>query len=106
MKCYGLPYGGLGFTSHLLTYYIILLLSNGRRPLLPWKDLSHSLFDLWLSAISLVGGFMVAVFTIVRCRNHWEIVVIGVWKLSMSVLNGVIGVHIATIVRKSRFEYW
>jgi hypothetical protein len=28
IKCYGLPYGGIGFTSHVLTYYTLCMLSG------------------------------------------------------------------------------
>jgi len=100
MQCYSLPYGGLGFTSHILAYYTVIILSTGRSPLLPGKRLRHSTIDLWLSTIGLMGGFAVAVFTLVKCRNHWQLLVIGVWKLSMSFFNGVVGVHIAIIMRK------
>jgi len=99
MECYSLPYGGLGFASHILTYYTVIVLATGRSPLRPWKKLANSRFDLLLSSIGLIGGFAVAVFTLVRCRNHWQLLVIGIWKLSMSVFNGVVGVHVAYLLR-------
>ncbi|KAH9206521.1 hypothetical protein DL95DRAFT_469548 [Leptodontidium sp. 2 PMI_412] len=34
---YALPYGGLGFGSHILTYYCMFVNAYGRRPLVPWK---------------------------------------------------------------------
>jgi len=99
MECYSLPYGGLGFTSHILTYYTVIILANGRSPLRPWKKLVNTRFDLVLSTIGLVGGFALAVFTLVRCRNHWELLLVGIWKLSMSLFNGVVGVHVSYILR-------
>jgi len=101
MECYSLPYGGLGFTSHILTYYTVAILSAGRSPIRPWRKLSNSSLDLWLSSIGLVGGFAVALFTLVRCRNHWQLLVIGIWKMSMSLFNGIVGVHIAIVIRKA-----
>lgn len=102
MACYSLPYGALGFTSHLLTYYTVAVLSAGRSPFRPWKKLTHSSFDLYLSSIGLVGGFALALFTLVRCRNHWQLLLVGIWKLSMSVFNGVVGVHTAIIMRRAK----
>jgi len=100
MQCYSLPYGALGFVSHLLTYYTVSVLSAGRSPIRPWRKLYNSRLNLWLSAFGLIGGFSLAVFTLVRCRNHWQLLVIGIWKLSMSFFNGVVGVHVALIMRK------
>jgi len=101
MACYSLPYGGLGFASHILTYYTVIVLSTGHSPIRPWKKLSHSRYDLFLSTVGLVGGFAIAIFTLVRCRNHWQLLLIGIWKLSMSVFNGVVGVHISTIMKNA-----
>jgi hypothetical protein len=100
MECYSLPFGALGFASHIFTYYTIIVLAMGRCPLRPWKLLACSWFDMCLSFIGLVGGSAIAVFTLVRCRDHWQLFVIAIWKLSMSVFNGVVGFHIATIVRR------
>ena len=93
--CYSLPYGGLGFASHVLTYYTIVCLAFGRRPLWPFKRIDHSKFGFGLSAVGLVGGLLVTVVTILRCRNHWQLLVLAIWKLSMSVFNGVAGLHVA-----------
>ena len=35
ITCYTLPYGGLGFASHILTYYTLFMLFSGRQPLRP-----------------------------------------------------------------------
>ena len=105
MECYGLPYGGLGFASHILTYYTIIALAFARSPLRPWKKLTHSRLDLWLSMIGLMGSTSVAVFTLVRCRNDWRLLVIGIWKLGMSFFSAIVGVHVAFIVKRSRAPY-
>ncbi|TEB25446.1 hypothetical protein FA13DRAFT_1765771 [Coprinellus micaceus] len=49
IKCYNLPYGALGFASHVLTYYTILCLWFGRKPLWPFSRVSYSWFDLALA---------------------------------------------------------
>ena len=93
--CYSLPYGGLGFASHVLTYYTIVCLAFGRRPLWPFKRIKHSIFGFCLSVVGLVVGLLVTVVTIRRCRNHWQLLVLAIWKLSMSLFNGVAGLHVA-----------
>jgi hypothetical protein len=95
IACYSLPYGGLGFASHVLTYYTIACLAFGRRPLWPFKRINHSIFGFGLSAVGLVGGLLVTVVTIHRCRNHWQLLVLAIWKLSMSLFNGIAGLHVA-----------
>jgi hypothetical protein len=100
MQCYSLPFGALGFISHILTYYTIIVLSTGNSPLRPRKSLTHPIFDLWLSSIGLVGGFAISMLTVLRCRSYWQLVVIGFWKLSMAAFNGAVGIHVAIIVRR------
>src|SRR5436190_17160524 len=55
MLCYGIPFGGIGFASHILTYYTLACLWNGRRPLMPWKKLEYGRFNFLLGIFTLVG---------------------------------------------------
>ncbi|KAJ3535627.1 hypothetical protein NMY22_g6403 [Coprinellus aureogranulatus] len=98
IKCYSLPYGALGFASHVLTYYTILCLWFGRKPLWPFSRVSYSWFDLALGGIGLLISTLLSIVTIVRCKNSWELLVIGVWKMAMSLLNGITAIHVAVMV--------
>jgi len=80
--------------SHILAYYTICCLVHGRRPLTLGR-LEHNRLDLWLSVVGLVGCFTVTIFTLIRCRNNWQLLAIGVWKLSTSLVNGIVGTHTA-----------
>ena len=64
IKCYSLPYGGIGFASHVLTYWTILVLGFGRKPYWPWSRLSAGKFDLFLSVTQLIITVAIAAFTI------------------------------------------
>jgi hypothetical protein len=99
ITCYSLPYGALGFISHILTYYTILLLGEGRSPLRPWTKLKHSSFDFCVSVLGLIGTMVLAIFTLVRCSHHWQLLLIGIWKLCMSVLNGVSAIYVSIVLR-------
>jgi len=99
IACYSLPYGALGFASHFLTYYTLACLWRGRSPLFPWRRLECGRFSLALGATALTFSTGVAVFTMIKCKNTWQLLVIAVWKLSMSLLNGITVVHIAWIMR-------
>jgi hypothetical protein len=92
IKCYSLPYGGIGFTSHVLTYWTILVLGFGRKPYWPWRRLSAGKFDLFLSITQVIITVAVAAFTIARCRSRWQFILIAVWKLVMSMVVGVWGI--------------
>ena len=93
IKCYSLPYGGVGFTSHVLTYWTILVLGFGRKPYWPWRRLSAGKFDLYLSIAQVIITVVIAAFTIARCRSRWEFILIAVWKLVMSMVAGVWGIN-------------
>jgi hypothetical protein len=92
IKCYSLPYGGIGFTSHVLTYWTILVLGFGRKPYWPWRRLSAGKIDLFLSIAQLIITVAIAAFTIARCRSRWQFILIAVWKLVMSMVVGVWGI--------------
>lgn len=106
IKCYSLPYGALGFASHILTYYTIICLWFGRKPLWPFSRVSYSWFDLALGGIGLLISTLLSIVTIVRCKNSWELLVIGVWKMAMSLLNGITAIHVAcmVILKKRRMK--
>ena len=82
--CYTLPYGGLGFVSHLLTYYTLFMLFSGRQPLRPWKCLTVAWWDTALGIVQLVSAIVLSVIAMVRCRSRWEFVLIACWMLTTS----------------------
>jgi hypothetical protein len=53
LKCYTLPFGVIGFISHLLTYYTVVMLALGFSPW-RWRQNTHWKFDFVLSSISLL----------------------------------------------------
>lgn len=53
IKCYSLPYGAIGFISHVLTYWAVLWLSFGRKPYWPPGRLSAGRTDLCLSLVQI-----------------------------------------------------
>ena len=84
MKCYSIPYGSLGFVSHLLTMWTFWMLAVGKRPYWPWRPLSHGLTDVFLALTGLLLSVAVAAFTMYRCKNGWSFVLLGFWKLILS----------------------
>ncbi|KAF6751715.1 hypothetical protein DFP72DRAFT_1034123 [Ephemerocybe angulata] len=97
VKCYALPYGALGFVSHVLTYYTIIALWFGRKPLWPFSRVSYSWLDLTLGGFGLLISTLLTIVTIVRCKDSWELLVIAIWKMAMSLLNGLTAVHVAIL---------
>jgi hypothetical protein len=113
MQCYSLPYGGIGFISHLITYYTLVCLWVGRRPPIPWKELNWSKWDCALGIVALILSVGIAIFTIVRCRNRWQFVLLAVWKTFMSAMLGLTTITTAVYtspseesrrLRQNRFE--
>lgn len=104
MRCYSLPYGAMGFVSHVLTYYVIACLWAARSPLWPARHVKHGKIDLLLGIFSVTISSGIAIFTIVSCKNSWQLLVIAVWKMSMSLLNGCTAVHAAHLAKKDGYE--
>jgi hypothetical protein len=86
VKCYSIPYGGMGFASHLLTYYTVACLMHGRKPLWPTSRLEHVYLDSLWAAITFIVTVGVATFTIIRCQNEWEYMLIAIWKIFLSTM--------------------
>ncbi|KAK4168404.1 hypothetical protein QBC43DRAFT_310189 [Cladorrhinum sp. PSN259] len=85
IQCYALPYGAIGFASHLLTYFTAFMLSRGRNPFLFWQKLKHRRFNLAVALIGFVITLVLTTLTMARCRRTWPFILIAVWKLVLSV---------------------
>lgn len=103
IKNYALPYGGLGFLSHILTYYTEVMLVLGRRPLMPWKNSKRSLFDSALSVCTLIVTTTVSGITIARCRTSdpFNLSYIAGWKLALSLMFSVLALCRSQMDRES-----
>lgn len=84
VQCYSIPYGGIGFASHILTYYTLACLWYGRKPLWPTSPLEHIFLDSLWAVLTLILAVGLAVFTIIRCRNRYEFMLIAIWKIFMT----------------------
>jgi hypothetical protein len=101
IQCYSLPYGAIGFVSHILTYWTLFCIVGGRRPLMFWKPVTGRLWGVWLTATMLVLTISISVWTIVRCREDWQLLVIAVWKLTMSVTLGCVCLHRSRMLERN-----
>src|SRR6266446_7060981 len=89
LQCYNLPFGALGFGSHVLTYYTIFCLWYGRSPLWLCHKITLTKLDFLLNIVGLGVCIATSAITIKNCKHTWQLLLIVVWKLSMSVLNGL-----------------
>src|SRR4051812_46709979 len=83
--CYSLPFGAVGFSSHLITYYTMIVLICGFRPLCPWRRLEFPLSGLIFGVLSLIGTTIVTSISISRCDGELPFRLIGGWMLMTSV---------------------
>jgi hypothetical protein len=100
LKCYTLPFGAIGFVSHLLTYYTVLLLGLGRSPWC-WKPLADGLFDIAFAVLGLVCTLAVTILAMIRCRGQWQFVLLAFWKLAMSLTLSITTIHASILVLKN-----
>ncbi|CZR53694.1 uncharacterized protein PAC_03574 [Phialocephala subalpina] len=84
-SCYSLPYGAVGFSSHLITYYTMICLICGRRPLWPWRRLRYPLYSAIPGIISLIGTTVVTSISINRCSSEKPFRLIGAWMMMTSI---------------------
>jgi len=106
IQCYSLPYGGIGFASHIITYYTIAMLALQLHPYAPWRRNKNSGFDLFLATVGLIATIIISSLTMVRCRSRWQFVAIAAWKLDLSVTFGFLSLHAAAMLPKSARYDW
>lgn len=98
VQCYGLPYGGWGTASDVLTIYTVMMLSLGRRPYLPWKHLKGEWFDVWLAVTSVLGTVITSIYTIVHCAKfNWSFATIAAWRMVLSLSFTLMSYHAGRI---------
>ncbi|KAI5843589.1 hypothetical protein BZA05DRAFT_439186 [Tricharina praecox] len=98
IACYALPYGLIGTISHVLTWYTIGILTFGRSPLRPWRILQSPKVDILLAASALLGGVVLTVFTMIRCQQRWQFLLIAGWKALLSISLGAFSLHVSVLV--------
>jgi hypothetical protein len=106
LKCYGLPYGGLGILSDVLTIYTVIMLSLGRRPYLPWLQLKGGYLDVGLAVVSVLGTVASAIVTIAHCsKAHWSFALLATWRMMLSMSFALMTGHAALIRRDEISKY-
>jgi len=94
LKCYGLPYGALGFASHVLMLYTLMCLLHLRRSYWPFSRISPGWFSGWnvlLSIVTLSGTTTLTIITMVRCKDHWQFMLLAVEHLCLSIVISMVG---------------
>jgi hypothetical protein len=98
IQCYALPFGGIGFASHVLTYVTVLCLAKGVNPMLPCRELNHRVWNIALAILGFLVTLPLTVLTMIRCRNTWPFILIAVWKLVFSVTLSSMAIHASTLI--------
>lgn len=98
MDCYGLPYGGLGFLSHFLTFYSIACLWFARKSLWPFRPVKYGKFDFVLGLVGFLVSTAMTIRTMVNCHHAWQFVLIAIGNLSMSALSGVTAITVCSLI--------
>jgi len=93
ITCYALPYGGIGFLSHILTYYSIICVGLGVRPLLPGLPIEHRFITLIMAIISLIICCVLSIVTMARCHKEWQFLLLAMWKFLLSITVNIMGIH-------------
>jgi hypothetical protein len=84
-SCYSLPYGAVGFASHLITYYTMIALILGRTPLYPWRRLEYPISSAISGIIQFIGTTVLTCISISRCNAEEPFRLMGAWMLMTSV---------------------
>lgn len=99
LRCYALPYGGIGFASHIMTYYTVVMLS---RHLSPWLIRKNRLWvlDICLTILGLIGTTISTLYTMVKCRGAWQFILLAMWKFILSLTLSAGGISTVWMARK------
>lgn len=100
IKSYSLPYGAVGFASHLIAFYIIVVLSKSRSPL-TWRKSTGKVFGQIISAISITGSLSAGLMAISRCDSLDSFQAVGLMEIAFSVTLGCFSYHAASWIGRS-----
>lgn len=93
IRCYSLPFGVLGFVSHLISYWNVFWLLKYQRPLWPFEEVGHKEIDFVTLFLSLCGTVIPSIITSLGCHSDWRFILIAIWKLFFSICVSIIGLH-------------
>ena len=91
-KCFALPYGAVGFASHILTYYCLIINLRGKGPLAPWKDQENQGRNLLLCGLQLVSTVIIAALAGKRCDTSDDFEMLTAWLIATSIASALAGV--------------
>lgn len=75
---------------------------------MPWgknRELTAGKWDVFLGVLSLIGSIIPAALTISACRNRWQFILLGVWKLLLSVTAASAALYQAIHIVKKKEPY-
>lgn len=102
--CYAFPFGIMGWITHLVSLYVIAILSLGRRPLRPSQFLDHDRMDAGLSVVGILMSLGVSIPMIVHCRNDKWVTLMAASKTATSVAADLFGLIVSWRCRKARLN--
>lgn len=106
LGCYSLPYGALGFVSHLLTYWTLFCFYIGIKPLAPWSILEIGykgfIWDMFISLVTFGTTLDLATTTILRCRKEKHFMLIAIWKTMFSMTLAITTIHVTISGRNAK----
>ncbi|QDS76953.1 hypothetical protein FKW77_005204 [Venturia effusa] len=85
IHCYALPYGAIGFASHILTYYCLVINCLGKKPLIPWETQEHAWLNIALGSLQMVGTVVASALSISHCGGHINLQLFGIWMMLTSI---------------------
>src|SRR3569833_874940 len=89
---YSLPYGGIGFASHVLTNRNKKNHNNKHKPFTPWRRVHHHRWNRILGCATLVATIVATSLSIHNCLGDWPFVALGVWMLTTSIASSAMAV--------------
>ncbi|KAK3381758.1 hypothetical protein B0H63DRAFT_476570 [Podospora didyma] len=100
IRCYSLPYGAIGFVSHILTIWTAIWLFFDRSPWLPSRTNTRYHLDKFLAFAGIVASATTTVIVMVKCSrsSQWEYALIAacntVWSCAFCLISATSAMHI------------
>jgi hypothetical protein len=107
-QCYNLPYGTVGMVNDALTYFTLVCLILGRRPLMPWSKLNLAYSTLVVAGLQIIISVTVTAINVSRCSSaHWHMFVLALGQAFRSLLAGAVAVNagVSILARTRGWEY-
>jgi hypothetical protein len=103
LECYSIPYGGIGFASHFMAYYVAVMLCYKRSPW-AFRRTRYQAYGQIISTVSIIAIIATGTANIAWCNFDNSVRAVAIWEMLVSLFVGMVSYHAAKEIKQPTAE--